>query len=180
MRNTHVAASAFVLVAGSVTILAAWGFQLIGGYVPCALCLEQRIPYYAALPLALMALISALMRGPPWLTRVALGLAGVVFLYGAYLGLYHAGAEWALWEGPADCAPGGAAMPTTSGNLLEQLEGIRIVPCTEAAWRFPAEWGLSFAGWNAVISTVLGVVAIVAAARKPVEAPSYGSSSVSQ
>jgi disulfide bond formation protein DsbB len=180
MRNTYATASAFVLFAGAVTILAAWGFQVIGGYVPCALCLEQRIPYYVGLPLALVALISALTKGPPWLTRGALALAGIVFLYGAYLGLYHAGAEWALWEGPADCAPGGAVMPTTAGNLLEQLEGIRIVSCTEAAWRFPAEWGLSFAGWNAVISTVLGVVGIVAAARKPAAAPAYGSSSVSQ
>ncbi len=180
MRNTYATASTFVLFAGAVTIIAAWGFQLIGGFVPCALCLEQRIPYYVGLPLALVALISAMAKGPAWLTRGALALAGVVFLYGAYLGLYHAGAEWGFWPGPIDCAAGSAAMPTTPGNLLEQLEGIRIVSCTEAAWRFPAGWGLSFAGWNAVISTVLGVVAIVAAARKPAAQPAYGSSSVSQ
>ena len=165
MRNSPLAAPAFVFVAGLATIAAAWAFQLIGGYVPCALCLEQRIPYYVGLPLVLVSILSAWMNGSAWLTRGALALGGLVFLYGAYLGLFHAGVEWALWEGPADCAPGGAAMPTTPGNLLEQLEGIQIVPCNQASWRFPAGWGLSFAGWNAVISLVLGLTAIVASAR---------------
>ena len=167
MRNSPLAVSAFVFIVGLATILGAWAFQLVGGYVPCALCLEQRIPYYVGLPLVLVSLVSAWMNGPAWLTRGSLAIGGIVFLYGAYLGLYHAGAEWTLWEGPSDCAPGGAAMPTTPGNLLEQLEDIRIVSCTEVAWRFPAGWGLSFAGWNAVISLVLGLTAIVAAARKP-------------
>jgi disulfide bond formation protein DsbB len=160
-------AALFVFLLGLATILAAWGFQLIGGFVPCALCLEQRWPYYIGLPIVLVSLISGWRGGPAWLTRGALGLGGIVFLYGAYLGLYHAGAEWAWWAGPVDCAPGGVTMPTTAGNLLEQLENIRIVSCTEASWRFPAGWGLSFAGWNAVISVVLGLTAIVAAARKP-------------
>ena len=35
-----------LLVGGLAAIATAWGFQLIGGYVPCKLCLEQRIPYY--------------------------------------------------------------------------------------------------------------------------------------
>ena len=167
LRRTETTAATFVFLAGLATILAAWGFQLIGGFVPCALCLEQRWPYYIGLPLVLVSLVSAWRGGPSWLTRGSLGLGGLVFIYGAYLGLYHAGAEWAWWDGPADCAPGGVGMPTDAGNLLEQLESIRIVSCTEASWRFPAGWGLSFAGWNAVISLVLGLTAIVAAARKP-------------
>jgi disulfide bond formation protein DsbB len=163
MRQDLVA-PAFVFVVGLATILAAWSFQIFGGYVPCALCLQQRWPYYVGLPLALVSLISGWFGGPAWLTRGALALAGASFFYGAYLGLYHAGAEWALWAGPADCGATGAS---TTGNILEQIENIHIVSCTEASWRFPAGWGLSFAGWNAVISLVLALTAIVAAARKP-------------
>ena len=40
-----------------------------------------------------------------------------------------------------------------------------VVPCDKAAWRDPV-LSLSFAGWNAVISLVLMVVAFAAAARK--------------
>lgn len=163
MRTSIFPATAFVFLAGLATILAAWGFQVIGGYLPCALCLQQRWPYYIGLPLAFVSLASAWLNGPAWLTRGTLAAAGLVFLYGAYLGLFHAGVEWALWEGPSDCA---ATPATSTGNILEQIEDIRIVPCNEASWRFPAAWGLSFAGWNAVISLVLGLVAVVAATRR--------------
>jgi disulfide bond formation protein DsbB len=154
--------AAFVFALGLATIAAAWGFQLIGGYVPCALCLEERIPYYVGLPLALLALLAARMGGPSWLVRGALVLAAVTFAYGAYLGVYHAGAEWGWWEGPTDCGAGGAGQATTAEELANQLKNIRIVSCTEASFRF---LGLSFAGWNAVVSVVLAVAALLGATR---------------
>ena len=158
---------AFVFVLGLATILGAWGFQLIGGYMPCKLCLEERIPYYVGVPLAFVALAAALSAAaPPWIRRLALGLAAIIFIYGAYLGTYHAGAEWGWWPGPSDCGAGGAAPATNSADLLKQLNGIRIVSCTEASWRFPTGWGLSFAGWNAVVSLVLAAFAAIGAIRK--------------
>ena len=48
----------YFLIAG-MTILGALGFEHIGGYQPCALCLQERVPYYAGLPLALVAAIVA-------------------------------------------------------------------------------------------------------------------------
>ena len=51
-------------------------------------------------------------------------------------------------------------LSTTAGGLLENLEKIRIVRCDEAAWRF---LGLSFAGWNVLISLALAVGAVTAA-----------------
>lgn len=160
----RVAAPAFVFVVGLATICGAWVFQLVGGYVPCALCLQERIPYYVGVPLALIALAAPLLRAPAWVGRVALALAGVVFLYGLYLGTYHAGAEWSWWAGPSDCGGTGLQSGSTT-DLLNALKGIRIVSCTEAAWRFPAAtWGLSFAGWNAAISLALAAVALYGAA----------------
>jgi disulfide bond formation protein DsbB len=161
------------VVAGvsAATIAAAWGFELIGGYVPCALCLEQRAPYYAGVPIALAALFVTLVGGPGWLMRLFLVVVAAVFAYGAFLGIYHAGAEWELWPGPADCAAGAAPSATSATDLLSQLQGMRIVSCTEASWRFPAGWGLSFAGWNAVVSLFLVAVALWGAiGRRPVRA----------
>jgi disulfide bond formation protein DsbB len=151
---------AFVFLLALATIFGAWGFQLVGGYVPCKLCLEERIPYYVGIPLALVALLCAALNGPAWLTRSALALAAIVFLVGAGLGTYHAGAEWTWWAGPTDCGATGPGASAT-GDLLNSLQNIRVVSCTEASWRFPAGWGLSFAGWNAVVSIVL----VLAAAR---------------
>jgi hypothetical protein len=42
---------------------------------------------------------------------------------------------------------------------------MRVVSCTEASWRFPAGWGLSFAGWNAALSLLLVAVALWGATR---------------
>ena len=163
-RDTY--SAAFVFLAGLATILGAWGFQLIGGYIPCKLCLTERIPYYVGLPLAFVALAAALANSPAWIARLALALVAIVFLYGAGLGTYHAGAEWAWWAGPSDCGAGAASSTATSGDLLNQLKNIHIVSCTNAGWRFPPGWGLSFAGWNAVVSLLLAAIAAFGATRK--------------
>jgi disulfide bond formation protein DsbB len=178
-RLRETAVSAFILALATVTIVAAWGFELIGGYVPCALCLEERIPYYVGIPVALAALAVAFFGGPDWLKRLLLVAVAVVFAYGAYLGVYHAGAEWGFWPGPIDCAAGSAPPTTSAADILAQIEGMRVVSCTEASWRFPAGWGLSFAGWNAAVSVVLVLAALWGAARSR-PASAYGSSSVSQ
>lgn len=163
----HLLAPAIVTVVGAATIAAAWGFELIGGYVPCALCLEERVPYYAGVPIALLALIVAFAGAQTWLVRLLLIIVAAVFAYGAFLGTYHAGAEWGFWPGPADCAAGAAPPADSAADLLSQIQGMRIVSCTEATWRFPADWGLSFAGWNAVASLFLVVVALWGAIRRP-------------
>lgn len=152
-----------LLIAGGLaSILTAWGFQLIGGYVPCKLCLEQRIPYYVGLPLALLALL-VMLRGTPAQGRlvvtVLLLAVAAVFAWGAGIGGYQAGAEWGFWSGPADCG-GGGGMPDSAANMLNALRSTRVVSCTEASWRM---FGLSFAGWNAVISAGVAVLALAGA-----------------
>jgi disulfide bond formation protein DsbB len=169
-RITAGVAAAFVLIVGLATILGAWAFQIFGGFIPCPLCLEQRWPYYIGLPVVLVAVVSALAGGPAWLTRLALLLAALIFAYGAYLGIFHAGVEYAWWPGPPDCAVTAGPVTGTTGDLLDQIDNIRVVSCTEASWRFPDAWGLSFAGWNAAISALLALVALGGAARGAKEA----------
>ena len=161
MTRREIQAPAFVFLIGLATILTAWSFEIFGGYIPCKLCLEQRIPYYIGLPFALVALLAGLAGAPVRIVRLFLILAGLTFLVGAGLGVYHAGVEWHWWAGPADC--GGGAGPTTSaGDLLDQLGRIKVVSCTEASWRL---LGLSFAGWNAVVSVILFIAAFFGAFR---------------
>lgn len=148
-----------LLILPLATILGAYAFQYIGGYEPCPLCLEQRYPYYVGIPLAAIALWFSL-RGEANQTLVLVfsAVVGVVFLYGAYLGAYHAGAEWGFWEGPSDCAGGTGANTTDVGSLLRQLEGAQIVSCLDVQWRF---LGLSFAGYNALISLLIAGIAFL-------------------
>ncbi|NEU12467.1 disulfide bond formation protein B [Methylobacterium sp. BTF04] len=150
--------AALVLLFGAVLTLAgAFYFQWGLGYVPCKLCLTERLPYYAAIPLSLLGLFL-----PERLTRLVLGLAALGLLYGAGLSVYHAGAEWAFWAGPSDCGGGSGANPGNVADFMTALQTTRVVDCSTAAWRL---FGVSLAGWNAVIAFVLASVAGTSAAK---------------
>ena len=43
-----------------------------------------------------------------------------MLLYGAGLGVYHAGAEWGFWPGPTDCGGGSGAAQSVSSIVLTQ------------------------------------------------------------
>jgi disulfide bond formation protein DsbB len=146
-----------LIILGLGAIVAAWGFELIGGYIPCELCLQQRTPYYVGLPIALLALGSDLFGLPRWIARAALLLVAIAFLYNAGLGVYQSGAQWGYWQGPMACSGNGAAMPTKVTDLLSSLDKARVVSCTDVTWRFLS---LSFAGWNAIISAVVAALAL--------------------
>jgi len=161
--NPAAAAALVVALGGAATILGAMVFQYGFGIVPCPLCLEQRMVYYVAIPLAVVVAIAALRDAPRALVRAGLGLIALAMLFGAGLALYHAGVEWKWWPGPQDCS--GPLTPLGSRGLLEQLQTVDIVRCDEAPWRF---LGLSLAGWNVLISLALAAVALWGlSARRP-------------
>lgn len=150
----------FVAVAAAATVGGAWAFQL-AGYAPCELCLKQRIPYYVGVPLAALAFVLA-MRGQTNAGRVTLGLVALLFAGSAALGAYHAGVEWGWWPGPSDCT-GDFAKAGSTQDFLKQLQTVQVVRCDAVALRV---LGLSLAGWNALISAGLAVLAAIGAARE--------------
>jgi disulfide bond formation protein DsbB len=153
-RNAILPLVAAVVCGGALAaILAALAFEHIGGYRPCPLCLKERLAYYASVPLAAGAVLFALYQKRD-AAILALTLVAAAFAVNAALGIYHSGIEWHWWAGPAGCS--GGEMTTPVGNLLETLKSERVVRCDEAPWRF---LGLSFAGYNALISAGLAVVA---------------------
>ncbi|WP_068310556.1 disulfide bond formation protein B [Polycladidibacter hongkongensis] len=149
--------AAGLLAAGSAfSIAMAWGFQLIGGYMPCQLCLAQRVPYYIGLPLSLLVLALSVKGKLRWLSALLLLLAAGIFMYGGGIGVYQAGAEWDFWLGPNDCG-GGRFDVSQASNMLNALNNTRVVSCSTAALRI---FGLSFAGMNVVFSSVMAFIAI--------------------
>jgi disulfide bond formation protein DsbB len=129
----------------------AWFSELVLAYVPCKLCLWQRWPYYVGIPL-LFASIVALTTAGTGAMRAVAALACLAFIISFGLGLYHAGVEWGWFAGPSDCGGRIAAGPGSVDDFRKSLEKARIVLCTEAPLRV---LGLSFAGWNAVVSLLI-------------------------
>lgn len=150
------------LLLAVLVILAALGFEHILGYRPCELCLLQRWPYYLGIPVIFLGLIMVAMRESR-LAALLLGAAALGFLFSTALGIYHAGVEWHFWAGPVTC--GGKL-----GKLdMSKLGTEPLVQCDEASWRF---LGLSFAGWNVVVSIGLAIALGKAAqAARDAEAP---------
>lgn len=159
--NRSLARAAAILLLVAATIGGAWTFEALG-YAPCELCLAQRWPYYAGLPLAGLTLVLASRgAGRRWLTAAFVSLA-VVFIGSAIFGVYHTGIEWGFWPGPTACA--GTLVPADSAeDFLARLNTESVVRCDAPALRI---LGLSLAGWNAVVSVGLAGLALRGAARR--------------
>jgi disulfide bond formation protein DsbB len=146
-----------VALVSAAALAGALAIEHIGGIAPCPLCLDQRIAYYAAVPLAFLALV--MLPGNVPLCRVILALLAAGFLVNAGLGVYHSGVEWGWWPGPDTCS-GSGTIATTSRALLESLQNPRVVRCDAAALRI---LGLSLAGYSALTSAFLAALASLGA-----------------
>lgn len=149
--SIHTNAAQAAIALATATILGALASEVFGGLVPCELCLTQRLPYYAGIPLLLASILV-----PARAVRFGLRLGALaLFLWRIYLGIYHAGVEWQLWAGPTACTGTGSDF---GFDALASLNDARVVPCDKVQFRF---LGLSLAGWNAgasfLVSALIGL-----------------------
>ncbi len=148
------------ILASLAMLLGAHAFEIIGKFAPCPLCLRQRDVYWAAAAMAVAGLV-LWQRKPANRYLVALNtMLGLVFLTGAVVASYHAGVEWKFWAGPSACSSGGIG-DINSADLIEALSTpIATVSCIDAPWRM---FGVSMAGYNALVSIALTVFSFLAA-----------------
>lgn len=161
-REPAMTAAVIIAIVGAAAILGALFFQYAIGLAPCPLCLEQRIAYYFAIPLAAMVMLGISYGATPKILTLALLAIAAGMLWNAGLGVYHAGVEWKWWLGPQECS---GATNFGTGSIMDRLNNVRIVRCDVAAWRDPV-LGLSLAGYNVLISLALAGVALWGALSK--------------
>lgn len=148
-----------VVLGTSIALLGgAFAFQYLGDLYPCVLCIWQRWAHAAVIVLALAAVILADRRSGIWFVA----LAGVAMLAGAAIAGFHVGVEQQWWEGTAECggtATFGQGAEALKKSILGQAQAPR---CDEIPW---AMFGISMAGWNMIISAIIGFAALWYAAR---------------
>jgi disulfide bond formation protein DsbB len=114
----------------------------VQGYEPCELCLRERLPWYAAIAVAVF--------GAVFPSRWFIGAIALLLLVSAGLGLHHSGVEQHWWPGPTACTGG-----STGANSIDELRAMmhqqRIVQCDAISWAF---LGLSMATWNFIVSLI--------------------------
>lgn len=121
----------------------ALGSQYIGGLYPCEMCHWQRWPHAAAILLAGAAFVV------PGRARLLTALAALAIAISGAIGVFHAGVELGWWQGLTRCTAGGAM-------TLDELLNVPLVRCDQVPWSL---FGISMAGWNAIIS--LGSAAVI-------------------
>ena len=129
-----------VAVPGAL-LLGALGSQVIGGLVPCEMCMWQRWPHLVALGFAALS-FGALRQARPAVLIAALAIA----VSGA-IGVFHAGVEYGWWEGVTACST------TAAAGTLDAILHAPIVRCDVPQWTLA---GISLAGFNAIISLAGG------------------------
>ena len=146
-----------LLIAGGISTSLLGGallFQYVGGLAPCNLCTWQRWPHLAVIVFAVIGLRGVMPRCMLWLVLIA-GVTSVG------LGVYHVGIEHGFWAGPVGCT----ANLSFDGDIKTVTQQLLITPlvrCDEVPWSL---FGLSMAGWNALISLDIIAAALISLRR---------------
>lgn len=145
-----------LLFLGSVAVIGgALLFQYAGGLAPCELCLYERWPYYAAIPVALPMLRAPVARGD---ARAAAAILLLVFAASTALAFYHVGVEQHWFAGPTACTGSGPAAKTIE-ELQAQLMAQQPVRCDQPQFSL---FSITLAGWNLAASVALAALALAA------------------
>ena len=161
---------AFALAAALFMLGAAHAFESFALLLPCPLCLRQREIYWAIVAMTVTALALWQVRQNPRFILAFNIMLGLVFLTGAVVAAYHAGVEYKFWPAPSGCLANVVDMGAIDLSNLNERQG--APSCTDDPWK--GRYGLSMAGWNALISLGIAVACILGARAI------YGSSSTSQ
>ncbi|MFO1084770.1 MAG: disulfide bond formation protein B [Reyranellaceae bacterium] len=144
---------------GSIVLLGgAYFFQYVMGLAPCEMCLWQRWPHMAVIAAGLAAFACY---KTPRLAGILLLVAIAGLATTSALGLFHAGVELRWWQGPQACS---GTIPTglSPEELRKYLFATKMVRCDAVAWSL---FGISMAGWNAILSALLAIGLASGAAR---------------
>jgi disulfide bond formation protein DsbB len=155
-KDPPLTAAVVIVILGCLAIAAVFFFQYVLLILPCPLCLEQRVAFYVAVPLAAMLMLGAQHGASRKVLMLGFLAIVLVMLWNAGLAAYHAGVEWKLWAGPNDCS-GPINKFGNAQDIMNQLQNrISLIRCDEASWRF---MGISLAGYDVPLSFFLAAVA---------------------
>jgi disulfide bond formation protein DsbB len=153
-------AKALSLLVPAALLAGAFGSEHLGGLNPCEMCWWQRWPHMAAVAFALVA-IAAGGRSPDR-GRSFVWLAALAILVSGGIGVYHAGVEAGIFEGITQCSAVDAS--GTAEDVLNRIMNAPIIRCDQVQWSL---FGISMAGWNAILSISAALVILWLSLRRP-------------
>jgi disulfide bond formation protein DsbB len=122
---------------------------------PCVLCIYQRWPHGIAMVLGLAILFIGTQQPKP--AAFLLFLANIVYAVGASIAIFHVGVEQEWWEGTKGCG----IPQAPAGDFEAFKEAILNAPlasCKDIPFQL---FGISMAGYNALICAGMAVVSLI-------------------
>jgi disulfide bond formation protein DsbB len=157
--NDVISVSLIIIAISAGSLATAYFFQFVIGLQPCMLCLYQRIPHALEIILGFLAFFTAYKRKKPKKSAFFILLASVLYFGSAVLALYHTGVEHHWWVSILEACTN-PLISTGSKDLLSQIEKAESVRCDSVPWQM---FGISMAGYNAILSSVMFAYTMVAA-----------------
>ena len=153
-------AKALSLLVPAALLAGAFAFEYVGGLYPCEMCWWQRWAHMAALAFALVALAGGTRL--PDRGRSFVWLAALAILVSGLIGGYHAGVEAGIFEGFTQCTAVDAG--GSSADVLNRIMNAPLIRCDEVQWSL---FGISMAGWNAILSLGSALVILWLSLKRP-------------
>jgi len=134
----------------SLAIISAFLIEHKLGYVPCKLCIYERVPYILSFFLILEILFFKKYE------KIVLLILFFIFVVSSALALYHFGIEQTFFSESFACKTKEISATLSKEQLIENLEK-NFVSCKDVSFQIA---GFSLATINAIFSIILSVMFI--------------------
>ena len=136
----------------SLMLISAFYLEYFHGALPCDLCITQR-GFHGTI-IAYSFIIILIVRKILISKKLLMLGAAILWLSSSMAGLYHFGIEMNFWTGPDGCS----SNIDFSKDTLTYLLNKSPIKCDEVMFEI---FGLSLAGWNAVVSFFIFLLASI-------------------
>ena len=136
----------------SLMLISAFYLEYFHGALPCDLCITQR--WFHVSIIAYSLIIIFILNKTSISKKLILFSGAILWLSSSLAGLYHFGIEMNFWTGPDGCS----SNIDFSKDTLTYLMNKSPIKCDEVMFEI---FGLSLAGWNAVASFFMFLLAII-------------------
>ena len=136
----------------SLMLISAFYLEYFHGALPCDLCITQR--WFHGTIIAYNFIIILIVKKILISKKLLMLGAAILWLSSSMAGLYHFGIEMNFWTGPDGCS----SNIDFSKDTLTYLLNKSPIKCDEVMFEI---FGLSLAGWNAVVSFFIFLLASI-------------------
>ena len=136
----------------SLMLISAFYLEYFHGALPCELCITQRWFHGAIITYSFIIIL--IINKISISNKLLLFGGGLLWLSSSVAGLYHFGIEMSFWTGPDGCS----SNIDFSKDTLTYLLNKSPIKCDEVMFEI---LGLSLAGWNALASFFIFLLASI-------------------